>query len=68
MTKKEKAALNEDAVMFVHRVITEVYGQEAKKHTVSATARRVVATLPTASGEPVKAAKAHKNGAESFAG
>lgn len=62
MTRREKAALNEDAVAFVHRVITKVYGQNPRKSTVSATAKRVVATLPTAPYTPTKAGSAHVDG------
>jgi hypothetical protein len=49
MSKSEKAALNNDAIEFVRKVVTEVYGQRATKSTVTATARRVVATLPSKS-------------------
>ncbi|MDB4893581.1 MAG: hypothetical protein JWL61_5436 [Gemmatimonadetes bacterium] len=45
MSKEEKTALKNDAVAFVQKVVTEVYGQRASKKTVSATAKRVVATM-----------------------
>jgi hypothetical protein len=45
MSKEEKAALNTAAAKFVREMVTEVYGQRATQKTVSATAKRVVATV-----------------------
>lgn len=47
MSNQEQAALKQAAVEFVRKVVTEIYGQRATKTAVSATARRVIATLPT---------------------
>lgn len=53
MSKEEKA-LNKAAVAFVEKVVTEVYGQRASQRTLSATARRVVATLPVKSDSSLR--------------
>jgi hypothetical protein len=47
MSKQEIAALNQDAVAFVRKVVTEIYGQRATKKTVAKAAKRVVAAIPT---------------------
>ena len=46
MSKEQRAALDEAASKFVHKIVTEVYGQRLSKRTLSATARRVVEALP----------------------
>lgn len=51
MSKEEKAALNQATVEFVRTVMTEIFGQRAAQTTVSATARRVIATLPTSESD-----------------
>ena len=47
MSKQEKAELKQEAVAFVRKVVTEVYGQKATNKTVVTTAQRVIAAIPT---------------------
>jgi hypothetical protein len=58
---KEDKAVNREAVAFVRKVITEVYGQKASQGTIAKTAQRVMATLPEKSSARGKSPRTDGN-------